>query len=328
MIHDRAEQPVVEEQPIVTEIAHVDAEQRAPRRVDGREVREANRDVLASIELHVGDAVVTHDRRGEQHGEQRRDEPHRPCSRRDQRGERERPAREHHARGRADRRLERHDDRARDPGTDQVGEVQAVDALGPAPEHRGEHDPRGHERREQGQADDGELHAVRDRAAPVIPERERVHRHPRHDQIAERNRDRAGHEAREHDRSGSGLAEPSRHRDGDAAHAEAEQRQADHEIREVVEELVRHDPRVADLEQQPGEAHEEHFGVVASARAPAASGAGVAAPTAAPAVAVPVKKLCQSRGLRRLLTPTPTGRRRRGIHRPRRPSPGTAPASC
>ena len=53
--------------------------------------------------------------------------------------------------------------------------------------------------------------------------------------------------------------------DEDAARADAEQRQPDDEVRVVVAELERDDPRVADLEQQPGQADEEDLEVVGAA---------------------------------------------------------------
>jgi len=123
-------------------------------------------------------------------------------------GEREDQSGQEDRRRRADPTDERHDDRARDAGADEVGEIQPSDLIGLSGEERGDHHADGDERREQRQADaeqEGEVAERRQRA--VVPQGERVGPDGGDDHIADGDAGGAEHQAPLEDRLRLGAPE-------------------------------------------------------------------------------------------------------------------------
>ena len=260
-----ADQAVVVQHPdIGRRLVDVDAEDGAPLRVDGLRGEVAP---LAVVEADVGKHRGHHDCDRQHRGEDARvrddpgaaaDREPEPATGQEQRGEEDRG-------DGTDLPEEQHDDRAGETGADQVGEVQAADAVGMAPEQRGDDHADRDVRDEQPEADREQQREVLDRVeALVVPDRERVDRYRRDHEVTDTDGDRADDEAPHHQRRGGDAAEAGRDRDEHAAEADAEERQPDDEVRVVVVELERDDARVADLEQDPGQAHQEQLEVVAA----------------------------------------------------------------
>ncbi len=168
------ESVVVQHAEVRAHLGHVDAEDRAPRRVHGVVVAEIDLGrVLALAREQRG-----RDNAGEQHRrEHGRDRGHDPRvvpqsdangdERHDQPGQQD-------GRGWSDPAEQRDDDRARQPRAEEVGEVQPPDRLGPAPEQRRHDDADGDERGEQREADDDETRDVGERGARCRTPRSRT----------------------------------------------------------------------------------------------------------------------------------------------------------
>ncbi len=258
----RSEQGVVEEHPAVPEVAHVDAEDRAPLGEDG--VRVGQLGLHRVLEL-PGELVGSH-----QADPQHQDEgdagggERRPAVAQAQPGEGQDHPGEEHGGHRSDGPDEGHHHGAGQARPQQVGEVEAADPLGP-PEEDGDHHPDGEEGGEHRQADQDEAPELEDRGpGPVLPHLQGRHPGAGHDEVAEP--DGGGGEQRPPAEDGvrRGPAQAARHGHEHAAAPDPEQGQSDDQVRPVVEELERDDPRVGDLQQQPGEADEQDLEAVAA----------------------------------------------------------------
>ena len=97
----------------------------------------------------------------------------------------------------------------------------------------------------------------------VLPDAQRRDPEPGHDQVGGDDH-RGGHQrAEQHDRVGRRPLQSLRQRDLHGPGAQPQQGQSDDEVRVVVEELERHDPRVGDLQHERGERDHRDLEVVA-----------------------------------------------------------------
>ncbi len=266
---DRAPHPVVVED--VVGIArdgvlhHVDAEDRIPAREE---------DPRGPAPLRAHGLGLVDDRVGEDAGEERQQEERGGERRTDhgrgtgvgeaeaEAGEQVAEPGEHDApRGREEAH-QRHARGARERGAEEVRAVEPGHVVGPGGEDRRERDAAGQELPEQRGAHQRELQHLRDLVGDV----QRVQLRRGDEQVAERDGEPAGEAAARDEAPRAEASERRPGRDQHAAGAEAEERDADDQVREVVEELEREDARVADLEHDHGEGHEEELEVAARLR--------------------------------------------------------------
>ena len=253
---------VVQRSHVVPALDGIDTEDGAPCGIDRLVGLETD---LGGVEALRGQQVGVHH---QEHAacEQQEEEGHGDragASHDDHRSRHEDRGRQHDRRGRPDRSRQVDDHGAGQPGADEVGEIQAAHAFGPAAEERGDDHAGRDEGEEDQEADGQELpHALGRRHRAVVPDGQRVERDVGHDDIARDDTERADEKAPQEHRVGPGFANSSGHRHQHTAGTDAQECQADDEVRVVVEQLVGDDPRVTDLDEKGRKAHEEDLGVV------------------------------------------------------------------
>lgn len=157
-------------------------------------------------------------------------------------------------------------ERARDRRAEQIRHVETREAVRIGREDSRQREPGAQERREQDQHDPSELDRLAQRRRPVPLARQQDHREEverrvgDHD-VARQNGERAGHagdgeKPLERDPS-QAVSHRHEHRSG----AEPEQRDADHDVGEVVDELEREDAGVVDLEENDRQRDEKRLAI-------------------------------------------------------------------
>jgi len=169
-------------------------------------------------------------------------------------GEREDEAREHDDPGRRDERDERDGGGAPEACAREVGEVEAVEALGPSREDRRQGEPGGEEGREETRADERELGALAEDHAEVerpqaLDHVERVQLRASDYQVAAEHGGSGGQAADRDEARRRHAPQVREERDQCGARADAEHREADDEVGEVIDELEGEDAGVAHLER-------------------------------------------------------------------------------
>ena len=183
---------------------------------------------------------------------------HHAARRRHQADDGEDERRQHHHLGRSERHDQRDRQQTAEPGADEIGEVQAPDPVPTAAEDRRDDDPETDERREQREAQHAEERDVLERALrAVVPDADGVDRDAGDHEVADADDRGPDDRAPRDERVGRGATQPREDDDEDAPGTDAQQGEPEHQVDVVVVQLERDDAGVADLEQQPGEAHEE-----------------------------------------------------------------------
>jgi len=188
---------------VIAETQHVDAKDRAPA---GEE--DVERIVLLGTHgFHpVGDRIAEAGGEGgaqeqtERNGAKRAHQPPRLRGREARSRDGEGEPGHHDTAGRRDRRDERNAQGAAEPGPEQIGEVEPVDALGLGGEDRREGEARGEKGDEEARADEGQLRPfaqAREQGAcrQAADQFKGVQLDPGHDEIANEDRHAAGEAA-------------------------------------------------------------------------------------------------------------------------------------
>ena len=269
-VDGRSDDPVVVQRSDVGPRPYrVHSEDGVPRRVDRLVGLEAD---LGGIETLRGQQVRI-DHEGQAARQQHQEQRHRDrsgASHDDHRRQQEDGRRQHDGGGWPDGVGQVDHQGTGQPGTDQIGEIEAAHRFGPTAEERGDDDARCHERDEEEEADGEQLpHALGRGERAVVPDGQRVERDVGHHDIARDDAQGTEEQAPQQDRVGPGLAQPARDSHHDPPGADPEERQADDEVGVVVEEFVGDDRVVADLDEQGRKAHEQDLGVVSLALLPA-----------------------------------------------------------
>ena len=253
-LHHRAERAVVaqEDRVRVGDAEDVEAEDGAPaREEDVKRVVGLGSHRLDRVGDRVREPVREDGPEQEPEGEQaaRNEQDAETRGRQARPGEGEQEAGEHDAAGRRDQGHQRDAGGAAEPGPEEVGEVEPIDARRLGREDRCQRQAAGQERCEHRGAHERELHGFIPPAPPApAHEPEGVQLRPGDEQVAQQDGRTRGDAAERHGTRGRVPAQARKDRHEHAPRPQAEQRDADDQVGEVVHELEGEDARVAHLQ--------------------------------------------------------------------------------